>query len=127
MRRNVDVVRRFLRAFDNDTERFRKTIHSEIEWFPFELGDNPTYGADGALRIRRRWLDTWEEHRIEIQQLVAQGRNVVASICLRARGRGSGIELETCLHLHYKLEEEKIAYLCEHQDRDSALEAAGIG
>jgi ketosteroid isomerase-like protein len=127
MPQNTDVVRRLLWAFDKDTEAFRASIHPDIEWFPFEQQNTPTYGAEDAMRVRRRWLDTWDEHRIQIQEVVEKGRSVIASIHLRARGKTSGVDVAVCLHLHYKLRDEKVVYIFEHQDRETALEAAGIG
>jgi SnoaL-like domain len=126
MRPNVDIVRRYLWAFDNDTELFRDTIHSEVEWFPFEQGHTPASGVEDAMRVRKRWLDTWDEHRIEVQEVIGKGGSVVASIHLTARGKASGIEVAVCLYLHYELCDEKVVYIFEHEDRESALEAAGL-
>ncbi len=127
MRQAAQVVRRYLWAFDNDSEAFRDVIHPQIEWFPFEQGHTPAYGVEDAMRVRECWLETWEEHRIEVQEVIERGASVIASIHLRARGRASGVEVAACLHLHYKLRDRKIVYVFEHEDRGSALQAAGFG
>jgi hypothetical protein len=126
VQRHIDVVWRFLWAFDTDTEAFRETLHSEIEWFPFEDGHRPTQGVDAAMRCRGHWIDTWEEHRMEVEELVADGEDVVVSLHVIARGKVSGIEVNVRIHPHYKLREEKVVYIFEHHDRESALEAAGL-
>jgi ketosteroid isomerase-like protein len=124
MRQEIDVVRRYIRAFDNDSETFRDTIHPEIEWFPFEQGHTPAYGVEDAMRVRKRWLDSWDQHRIDVEEVIEEGGSVVASVHLRARGKASGIEVAVCLHLHCKLRDEKLVYIFEHEDRATALEAA---
>ena len=46
------VVRRWLWAFENDTTAFREVLHPEIEWFPIEENNTPSYGVDAAVQIR---------------------------------------------------------------------------
>jgi ketosteroid isomerase-like protein len=127
---NVDVrnevVGRFLWAFENDTDAFRDTLHSEIEWSPFEESHTPSYGVEGAMRIRNQWLDTWDEHRIDLEEVIEEGDNVVALIHITARGKASGVEVDVRLHGHFKVRDDKVVYLFEHEDRAAALEAAGL-
>ena len=88
---NVEVrneaVRRFLATFDNDTDAFRNTLHPEIEWFPIEENLTPTYGVEGAMRLRNQWLDTWDEHRIDVEEVIEEGDSVVV---LARDGSGQG-------------------------------------
>jgi len=119
------VVRRWLWAFENDTDAFRDIIHPEIEWSPFEDSHTPSYGVEGALRIRNEWSDTWDEHRIDLEEVIEQGDSVVASIHVTATGKTSGVEVHTRLHLELKVRDDKIVYVFEHADRMAALEAAG--
>ena len=58
--------------------------------------------------------------------MIEQGESVVASIHVTARGKTSGVEVDTRLHLHFKVRDDKIVYLFEHADRAAALEAAGL-
>jgi ketosteroid isomerase-like protein len=126
MQSNVDVVRKFLWAFDKDTEAFRKTLHTEIEWFPFEEAHTPSYGVEDAMRCRNQWLEAWEEHRMHLEELVQKGRSVIASLHVRARGKASGVEVNVRLHPHYKVRDDRVVYIFEHGDWQSALEAAGL-
>ncbi len=123
---NVEVVRRWFWAFENDTEAFRHTLHPEIEWSPFEESHTPSYGVEGAMRIRNQWLDTWDEHRFDLEEVIEEGESVVASVHITARGKASGVEVDVRLHGHFKVREGKIVYLFEHDDRAAALEAAGL-
>jgi ketosteroid isomerase-like protein len=125
-RENVEIVRRYIWAFENDLDTFRELTHPAIEWAPFEENHSIFRGVDGALRVRTGWLETWTEHRIEIEEIVDGGDEVVASVHLIGRGRGSGVEVDVRLYLHVKVRDGKVAYVYEHENRVDALRAAGL-
>jgi ketosteroid isomerase-like protein len=123
---NVELVRRWLWAYENDTAAFCEITHPEIEWAPFEENHTVFHGIDGAMRLRTEWLASWEEHRIEVEELWDRGDDVVASLHLTGRGRESGLEVDVRLYPHIKLREGRAIYVYEHQDRATALRAAGL-
>jgi hypothetical protein len=71
MSQNVEVknavMRRWFWAFENDTDAFRDALHPEFEWFPIEEDDTPNRGVEAAMRNRNQWLDTWAEHRFDLE------------------------------------------------------------
>jgi ketosteroid isomerase-like protein len=83
-------------------------------------------GHEAALRIRERWLESWESHEIEVEELMDGGDDVVGVLHLRGRGRASGAEVDMHFFMHWKVRDGKIVYLYEHADRGEALRAAGI-
>ena len=124
---NVEIMRRWIQAFDNDTDTFRQLTHPEIEWMPFEDNHTPSYGLDGAMGIRNAWLDAWDEHRMDIEEtLDGGGDDVVGTVHLIGRGRGSGVEVDVRLYGHLKVRDGKVVYLYEHEERADALKAAGL-
>ena len=127
---NVEVrseaVRRWIWAFENDTDIFRSSLHPEIEWFPIEEDHTPTYGVEGAMRLRNEWLDTWDEHRVDLEDVIEEGENVVVLARVTARGKASGVEVDLRVHYQFKVRDDKVVYLYEHEDRQEALEAAGL-
>jgi ketosteroid isomerase-like protein len=125
---NVEIARRWIRAFDNDTDTFRQLTHPEIEWMPFEDNHTASYGLDGAMRIRNGWLDAWDEHRIDVEEMLdGGGDDVVSTARLIGRGRGSGVEVDVRLYAHLKVRDGKVVYLYEHEERADALKAVGLG
>jgi hypothetical protein len=72
------------------------------------------------------WPQTWAEHRIEVEQVLERGDDVVAAMHVIARGKGSGVNVDVRLYPHVKLREGKVVYVFEHDDRAAALNAAGI-
>jgi len=124
---NVDIVRRWMWAFANDEAAFRELTHPEIEWAPFEDNHTVTRGLDGAMGIRAAWLDAWAEHQLAVEEVLdGGGDDLVATVHLVGRGRGSGVEVDVRLHGHMKVTDGKISYLFEHEERAAALAAAGI-
>jgi ketosteroid isomerase-like protein len=127
---NVEVrneaVRRFISAFEGDDEAFRETLHPEIEWYPIEENRTPTRGADAALWNRNAWLDTWDEYRQDVEEVIEDGDSVVALIHIQARGKGSGVEVDVRFYAQIKVRDGKIVYIYDHEDREAALQAAGL-
>jgi ketosteroid isomerase-like protein len=114
-------------AFVNDTDTFRELLHPDIEWMPFEDNNTPSYGLDGAMRIRNGWLDAWDEYSIEVHEtLDAGGEGVFAGGTLFGRGKTSGIEVDVRLYGHFKVRDGKVVYFYEYQDRAEALKAVGL-
>jgi ketosteroid isomerase-like protein len=123
---NVEIVRRFIWAFENDLDTFRELTHPAIEWAPVEDNHTPSHGIERAVRIRNRWLEAWDEHRIEVEETLDAGDDVVAAMHLTARGRGSGVEVELRIYPHVKVREAKVVYIFEFEDRAEALKAVGL-
>jgi ketosteroid isomerase-like protein len=121
-----EVVRRWFRAFESDTDAFRNTLHPEIEWFPFEENRTPAYGIEAAMRNRNHWLEIWEEHRFDLEEVVEDGDNVVVLVHIAARGRASGLRVDFRFYAHYTVRDDKVIRIYDHEERASALEAAGL-
>jgi hypothetical protein len=78
------------------------------------------------MRIRTGWLDTWAEHRIDIEEIIDRGDDVVVAMHVTACGKGSGVEVDVRLYPHISLLAGKVAYVFEHEDRAHALAAIGL-
>jgi hypothetical protein len=123
---NVELARRCLWALENDTDAFRDTLHPEIEWFPFEENQRRLYGVEAAMRNRNEWLDTWDEHHIDLEEVIEQGDSVVALIHITATGKASGVKTDVRFYPHIKIRDHRIVYIFDHRDRTTALEAVGL-
>jgi ketosteroid isomerase-like protein len=123
---SIEVVRRAIWAFENDADAFKTMQSPDSVWFPFEDNHSPSYGIEGAIRVRSQWHDAWAEYRLEIEDVVAEGENVVASLHVTGTGRASGVPVDVRMHVHFKVRDGKIVYTYEHLDKAAALEAAGL-
>ena len=127
---NVEVrneaVRKFVAAFEGDDDAFRDTLHPDIEWFPIEENRTPTRGVEAAMRNRNTWLDTWDEHSLDLEEVIEDGDDVVAGIHITARGAASGVKADVRFYAQIKVRDGKIVYIYDYDDREAALEAAGL-
>jgi len=64
--------------------------------------------------------------RAEVEEVVGEGDSLVATVHVTAQGRASGVEVDVRLYFHFKVRDDKVAYIYEHQDRATALEAVGL-
>jgi ketosteroid isomerase-like protein len=59
-------------------------------------------------------------------EVAEEGDDVVASIHIAGRGRGSGATADARFHAQVKVRDGKIACIYDHEDRAAALEAARV-
>jgi hypothetical protein len=78
------------------------------------------------MQNRNEWLDTWDEHRLDLEEVIEQGDSVVASIHITARGKASGVKTDVRFYPHAKIRDHRIVYIFDHSDRAAALKAAGL-
>jgi len=122
----METVRTWFRAFNDDPDTFRSTLHPEVEWFPFEDNHSPSRGVAGAMNVRRHWLESWSDQEVDLEGISAGDDDVVVTAHITAQGRGSGVQVDVRLHFHFGLREGRIVRIYEHLDRAEALEAAGL-
>jgi hypothetical protein len=121
-----DVFRRWFWAFENDTAAFRAILHPEIEWFPIDENRRRLYGIEAALRNRNEWLEAWDEHHFEVDEVAAEGDSIVVCVHITARGKISGAEVDVRFYAHAKLRDNKVVYIYDHEDKAAALKAVGL-
>ncbi len=63
---------------------------------------------------------------VDVEEIKDGGDSVVASLHVSGLGKGSGVEVDHHIHMHFKLRDGKIVYLYEYADRAEALKAAGL-
>jgi ketosteroid isomerase-like protein len=123
----IASLRRTFEAFNRaDFDAAIKNAHPEIEFVP-PGGQSSLRGAD-ALRA---WMepDAFEEQRIEPVEFRIKGNKVLVRQHTRARGAGSGIELELDMWAVLTLNDDGLVTRLESffiHDETQALEAAGL-
>ena len=124
--RNVEFVRRALesvRAGKPDLD----TIDEEVEIHDHDIPERGEYrGREGVTRWLEEWGAAWAEWSFQPEELVDAGDRVVAIFRMRAKGRGSGAEVERRDAILYELRDDKIVRLDYYNDPSQALEAAGL-
>jgi ketosteroid isomerase-like protein len=123
----IDSIRRGYEAFNRgDFDAAITLAHPEVEYLP-PGGQAPMRGA-GALRA---WMepDAFEKQEFEPREFRVQGDKVLVRLHARARGAGSGIEMDFEAWVLWTLDDDGLVTRVEgflpHQDAE-AFEAAGL-
>jgi ketosteroid isomerase-like protein len=126
---NVEIVRSFYRAWARgDLPGPANLMDREIEYVnPAEAVEPGTRrGVTEFAEAVERTLEGWESWHMEPEQFTPVGDQVAVVLRYRARGRGSGIEVEGRESALWTVRDGKVSrYAWFHQPAE-ALEAAGL-
>jgi uncharacterized protein len=127
---NVDTVRRGYEAFNSgDIESALQPFSADIEWVvPDVLPDpGPFRGPEGVRRFWNMWQETFDDFRVEVEELTDLGENVIAQVRIRGRGKDSGVEVVTPSAPHvWTLRGGKVVRMEMFPTRAAALDALGL-
>jgi ketosteroid isomerase-like protein len=121
-------LRRIYEAFNRgDFDAAAEIAHPDIEFV--RPGGQSSVRGVAALRA---WMepDAFEEQRVEPLDFRISGNKVLVRQHARARGAGSGIELDIGSWAVWTLDDEGLVMRLEfylHHQETEALEAAGVG
>jgi ketosteroid isomerase-like protein len=123
---NVEVVRGLLERFAAG-EVVWDALDEEVEIHDHDILDAGEYrGREGVLR----WIEDWSSGLPavdwDLQEILDAGETVMAVILLKARGRGSSVEVERQDAIVYRLRHGKIVRFDYYNSRRQGLQAAGL-
>jgi ketosteroid isomerase-like protein len=128
---NVALVRRFEKSWARrDLAAALECVHDELE---FDWSDSMgpfvgTYtGHDGLTRFWTDMLEAWEKFSPEIVEVFQCGpERLITLEVVRARGKGSGIDMEARGAMLWIVQAGKIVRVKMFQTKEEALEAVGL-
>jgi ketosteroid isomerase-like protein len=113
-RRDFDLL---LTGLDPDIE-----YHSSEVW---QIDFDPLYhGHDGYLEVWRDLLESFEDVRLDPEELLDLGDRVLVTIKLSGHGAGSGVSVSQPLFQLFTLRRGLVVRQDDFQDRAEALKAA---
>ena len=128
---NVEIVRRSLQAYaDGDLEEMLSYIDPEGEIQSAIIGgaEGRVYrGHDGLRRWFAETQESFEDLRTELTEFRDLGDRVVGFGHIHARGRESGLELDSATGWVFELQGGKVVKAQGFLNPADALEAAGLG
>lgn len=113
---NVEIVRSFFVA---DLEEALAYVDPSIVWNPVE--ESSTQGPEAVRASTKRWKSEWDDYAVIPEELIDMGDRVVATVRFRARGRGSGIEIDDRLYDVFTLRDGKIVRMDQFTEEADAL------
>jgi ketosteroid isomerase-like protein len=128
---NLKIVREAFEAFlEGDQEKTAQLVDPEVEFHGTVGGLQEGQVAHGQSEIDQTFeaedLEAWEERRLEPEDFIDAGDDVVVLLHEYRRGKGSGIELEAKTAAVVAVSGGRVVRIQGYMDRDAALEAAGL-
>jgi len=131
-REDVEIIRAAWNAWlRGDLEALFRTFAPDVVWDTSHFHDWPEasyHGTEGVRRFLTEWLEVWDEYEVNVEEILAisDGR-VLTLLRQRGRGRSSGAAMDLRMAQIATLRDGKVVRLENYEDRDEALEAAGLG
>jgi ketosteroid isomerase-like protein len=128
---NVEIVRAAIDAWNRrDWGGTLKDAAPSFE-FDFSRSMGPgrgVYSLDQMGQYFRELTEAWEYLRLEPDEIIEAGEQVVVPNTLYAQGRDGrdGIEVQARSAWVWTIRDGRVAHLCFYQERREALEAAGL-
>jgi ketosteroid isomerase-like protein len=128
---NVQIVREAWEAYlRGDEEKGAQLLDPEVELHGTVGGLQEGQVARGLSQIDETFeaedLEAWEERRLEAEEFIDAGDEVVVLVHEYRRGRGSGVELEIDTAVVVAVNGGRVVRMQGYMDRDAALKAAGL-
>jgi ketosteroid isomerase-like protein len=127
---NMEIVRQAWAAYDRGgLDAIAEFWHPDISWRAAEgaLDDvGVIHGPDGMRRYYREWDETFDAMRVEVEELVDAGDQVVAVVRGFGRMKDSDAEVDIRYAMVSSFRDGKIVRGREYWTREEALEAAGL-
>lgn len=126
---NVAIVRRYIEAFnrrDFDPLIADTDPAVELSEWPEAPGAQTYRGPEGLRQAFEKWFESWEWMHLDIIELIDAGDHVLVGLDQRARGSGSGVEVEIKSHNVYSFRDGMVTRVQLFIDREPALAAAGL-
>jgi ketosteroid isomerase-like protein len=96
----------------------------DFEWHPVlveQLGGGAFRGHEGFRKFIGDWQATWESWELDAEEFHEIGQQVLVLTRVRAKGRGSGLEINQSLAHLFEFRGEEICRAQTFLDRDEAL------
>jgi ketosteroid isomerase-like protein len=129
----VDLVQLFGPDDASDSAPFGSADLFEPDFEVRFIADQPGLGAaeyrglDGFVAGWREWLEPWGSYRIDLDDIIDAGDDVLVLIRVRARTARDGVEMEHAPAAVWTIRDGKVSSLRLYLNRDQAFEVVGAG
>jgi ketosteroid isomerase-like protein/GNAT superfamily N-acetyltransferase len=121
----LQIVDELIDAWNRgDLHSALERMHPQCEVRPIEATEM-LHGHDGVAGAFRDWFEAFEEFTIEVEDRITQGDRVLVTMRQRARGKGSGLEIEEPRYQLFAFRDGKVVRFEEYSDEADALKALG--
>ena len=122
---NVEIVRRGFEAYARGDLSAAVSVHDpDVVFNPAE--EPPIHGRDAVRAYIERWQEPWDNYEAEAEEFIDADDRVIVTLHVKARGRGSGVEVDARSYQVHTLREGRLVRMDEYLTREEALKAAGL-
>jgi ketosteroid isomerase-like protein len=126
---NVDVVRRIYAVWGEEGSPIPSgLLDPDVEWVnaPEAIEPGVRYGVEAFGDAAESVAETFQDARVDIDEMLDVGDQVVVLATLRGRGRGSGADVERRQGYVWTLRDGKAIRFQWFNSPEEALTAAGV-
>ena len=126
-RQNVEIVRETFARLRRG-ESVLDVLSPDVVWEVRSVPEQGEYrGIEAVAEYYRRYFGTWEDFRVEIEDIRELPDNRVFVVARdHGRGKRSGVEVEMRVFQVWTLSEGKVVRWQGFPSREQALEAVGL-
>ena len=123
---NVELVRRGMESVEVFWAMLDEYVVWDLRQAPV-LDLDPVYvGRDAVIEGSRHYWGTWEDYRLDAEEVIDAGASVVIVLRERMHGKGSGVPLDRHFAQMWTFHRGRVIRWEVFQNRAEALEAAGL-
>ena len=125
---DVDALRQGYAALNaGDLSGVRSLLHPDIEW---QEGDGALeagihQGREGFESFLGEWLESFEDFRLEPEEIIEKEDRLIAVVHQSGTGRASGIEVEAQIAHVWTVKNGQAVRWQSYSSRDEALASRG--
>ena len=126
---NVDVVRRIYAVWGEEGSPIPSgLLDPDVEWVnaPEAIEPGVRHGVEAFGDAAESVAETFHDARVDIDEMLDVGNQVVVLATLRGRGRGSGVDVERRQGYVWTLRDGKATRFQWFNSPEEALTAAGV-
>jgi ketosteroid isomerase-like protein len=128
-RENVELVRKGFEHLVATGEPAWDTLHEQVAVHDHDIMDGREYRGHADVRrwLFEDWAAAWSEWSAEPEEFIDAGDDqVIAVFRIRAKGRGSSLEIERQDAIVYVVRNLEVVRLDYYNSKLQAFEAAGL-
>jgi ketosteroid isomerase-like protein len=122
---DADALRSAYDALNrSDLSRVFGLIAPDIDWHDqATTAGGPSRGRESFLQYLHSWLESFDEFRIDPEEVFEHGDRLIAVVCQTGRGRISGAEIAVRIAHVWTIEDDRAIRWRSYPNREQAIAA----
>lgn len=124
---NMETVRKAFAAFERgDLNALLDLMADDMVTHRIDPDGAVYFGKEGFFQSAAEWTEDFDDWTVAAEEFLEGSDGVLVRVRQTARGRVSGVPVESLMWFDMRMHEGRIARVTFHTDRARAFEAAGL-